>query len=80
MAKTKFSGEVTKVYPEGKTVSLLTKRVKRQQMYGKVMKLTKKLIAHCEIAVKAGDQIEVVETSPVSKKKIWRVVKIIQAK
>jgi len=49
-------------------------------MYGKVMKLTKKLIADCEIAVKVGDQIEVVETSPVSKKKTWRVVKITQAK
>jgi ribosomal protein S17 len=76
MAKTKFIGKVAKVYADGKTVSLISQRTEREKIYGKVIKSTKKLIADCNVKVDIGDQVEVVEISPVSKRKTWKVINV----
>lgn len=76
MAKTRFIGKVTKVYADGKTVSLISQRTEREKIYGKVIKSTKKLIADCNVKVDIGDRVEVVEISPVSKRKTWKVINV----
>ena len=47
--------------------------------YGKIVKRTVKLHAHDENGeCSIGDKVEVMETRPLSKTKIWRLVRIIE--
>ena len=51
----------------------------RHSLYGKAVKKTKKVKAHdenneCEI----GDKVRIMETRPLSKDKIWRLVNIVE--
>ncbi len=46
--------------------------------FGKIVKLTTKLYAHDEEgAAKIGDKVRVMETRPMSKKKCWRLTKVL---
>ena len=47
--------------------------------YGKVVKRTKKFYAHDENnECKIGDKVEIMETRPLSAKKRWRLVNVIE--
>ena len=51
----------------------------KHPLYKKIVKRTVRLKAHDENnACKVGDRVEVMETSPLSKDKRWRVVEIIE--
>ncbi len=62
-----------------KTVVVRVTREFRHPVYGKRVKLSKKYMAHdennqCQI----GDVVKIMETRPLSKRKRWRVVEIIE--
>lgn len=63
-----------------KAVVIAVERKYRHHLYGKIMKLKKKLHAVNEIGAKVGDKVKVVETRPVSKTIAFRVVQIIGTK
>lgn len=58
-----------------KTVVVQVQRTIRHAKYGKVITRNAKLYAHNELRpLQIGDEVEVVETRPLSKLKRWRVV------
>lgn len=59
-----------------KTVVVKVERTIRHPKYGKVITRNKKYYAHHddEKELKIGDQVQIVETRPLSKLKRWRVV------
>jgi small subunit ribosomal protein S17 len=61
-----------------KTVTVRVDRVVKHPMYRKYVKRRKKFMAHDELGAKAGDKVRIIETRPLSAKKRWRVVEIIQ--
>ena len=71
-------GIVTSNKMDKSIVVSVVKRVKHP-MYGKFVLQTKKFVAHdekndCNI----GDTVRIMETSPLSKTKCWRLVEIIE--
>jgi len=63
-----------------KTVVVKVERRKRHEQYDKVIRQSKKFHAHDEAnTAKAGDQVRIVETRPLSRLKRWRVVEIVAA-
>lgn len=61
-----------------KTVTVRVDRVLKHPMYRKYVKRRKKFMAHDELGAKIGDKVRIVETRPLSARKRWRVVEIIQ--
>lgn len=61
-----------------KTVTVRVDRVVKHPMYRKYVKRRKKFMAHDELGAKIGDKVRIIETRPLSAKKRWRVVEIIQ--
>lgn len=62
-----------------KTVVVKVDRTFRHPTYGKVITRGKKYYAHNESqSLKIGDEVEIVETRPLSKLKRWRVVEQTQ--
>ncbi len=62
-----------------KTVSVLVERQFPHPLYGKVVRRSKKYLAHDEEnAYKVGDVVEIVESRPISKRKRWRVVRRLE--
>lgn len=61
-----------------KTVTVRVDRVVKHPMYRKYVKRRKQFMAHDELGAKAGDRVRIVETRPLSARKRWRVVEIIQ--
>lgn len=62
-----------------KTVTVLLERLLEHPLYHRVIKRSKKLLAHdenndCQI----GDKVIVVETRPLSKRKRWKVAEIVE--
>lgn len=63
-----------------KTVVVEVERLKRHRLYGKVLKRTKKYMAHDEEnACRIGDLVRIVESRPLSRRKHWVVEEIVQA-
>ena len=63
-----------------KTVSVAIVRSFQHPLYKKVVRSTKKILAHDEQNnCKVGDIIQVIETRPISKRKRWREQSIITA-
>ena len=60
------------------TVTVRVDRVVKHQMYRKYIKRKKKFMAHDEMGSAIGDKVRIVETRPLSARKRWRVVEIIQ--
>ena len=57
------------------TVVVKVERTFRHPQYGKVVTRAKKFYAHHELPdVKIGDEVQIIETRPLSKLKRWRVV------
>jgi small subunit ribosomal protein S17 len=61
-----------------KTVVVRVDRVVKHPMYRKYIKRRKKFMAHDEMGSAIGDKVRIVETRPLSARKRWRVVEIIQ--
>lgn len=61
-----------------KTVVVRVDRVVKHPMYRKYVKRRKKFMAHDELGSAIGDKVRIVETRPLSARKRWRVVEIIQ--
>ena len=61
-----------------KTVTVRVDRLVKHPIYRKYVKKRKKFMAHDEIGAKIGDKVKIVETRPLSARKRWRVVEIIQ--
>lgn len=60
------------------TVTVRVDRVVKHPVYRKYIKRRKKFMAHDEKGAAIGDKVRIVETRPLSAKKRWRVVEIIQ--
>ena len=61
-----------------KTVTVRVDRMVKHQLYQKYMKKRKKFMAHDELGATVGDRVRIVETRPLSARKRWRVIEIIQ--
>jgi len=62
-----------------KTISVTVERRLKHPIYGKFVKQTKKLTAHDEKnECGIGDIVKITETRPLSKKKRWRLVEILE--
>ena len=61
-----------------KTVTVRVDRVVKHPVYRKYIKRRKKFMAHDELGSTIGDKVRIVETRPLSARKRWRVVEIVQ--
>lgn len=62
-----------------KSIVVLVERKEKHPMYGKFLKRTKKFVAHDEEQTcNIGDTVRIMETRPMSKRKCWRLVEIIE--
>ena len=62
-----------------KTITVLVETYKKDSLYGKRVKYSKKYTAHDEKnEAKVGDTVLIAETRPLSKTKHFRLVKILE--
>ncbi len=62
-----------------KTIVVAEKRKVKHPVYGKFVNKTTKFYAHDDTnTCKIGDTVKIMETRPLSKKKCWRLVEIIE--
>ena len=62
-----------------KTITVAVERKVKHPFYGKFVRKTTKFTAHDEQnACGAGDTVKIMETRPLSKRKRWRLVEIIE--
>lgn len=61
-----------------KTVTVRVDRLVKHPVYRKYVRKRKKFMAHDDMGAKIGDKVKIVETRPLSARKRWRVVEIIQ--
>jgi small subunit ribosomal protein S17 len=61
-----------------KTVIVVITRTYRHPLYKKVVNSKKKVMAHDELGCEMGDQVRIVESRPISKRKHWVVEEIIR--
>lgn len=62
-----------------KSIVVSIQRKVKHPLYGKFVKKTSKFMAHdFNNECKEGDKVKIMETRPLSKKKNWRLVEIIE--
>ena len=62
-----------------KTATILIERLVEHPFYHRVVKKSKKVFAHDDNNVcQIGDKVRIMETRPLSKRKVWRVVEIME--
>jgi small subunit ribosomal protein S17 len=62
-----------------KTASVSISRVVKHPLYGKYIRRTTKILVHDEDnSCKEGDVVSIAECRPISKRKAWRVVEILE--
>lgn len=62
-----------------KSVTVAVKRKVKHPVYGKFINKTKKLLAHDqENTCNIGDTVRIMETRPMSKRKSWRLIEVIE--
>ena len=62
-----------------KTITVLVETYRKDPLYGKRVKYSKKYAAHDENnEAKVGDKVRIVETRPLSRTKHFRLVEIIE--
>jgi small subunit ribosomal protein S17 len=61
-----------------KTVVVEISRTYRHRLYKKVVSKHKHVMAHDELGCQIGDQVEIVESQPISRHKRWVVEQIIR--
>jgi len=61
-----------------KTVVVRVDRLVRHRKYRRYVRRTSKFMAHDEMGATVGDKVRIVETRPLSARKRWRVIEIVQ--
>jgi len=62
-----------------KSITVSVERKLKHPIYGKFTKLSKKFMAHDENGdCNIGDTVKIMETRPMSKRKRWRLVEILE--
>ena len=61
-----------------KTVVVRVDRLIRHPKYRRYVRRTSRFMAHDETGATVGDKVRIVETRPLSARKRWRVVEIVQ--
>tara|TARA_B100001093_G_C26432217_1_gene844507 strand:- start:411 stop:638 length:228 start_codon:yes stop_codon:yes gene_type:complete len=75
MARRILNGKVIKKSGD-KTISVLVTRQTTHPIYKKIMRLSKKYLAHdSDNSILVGDSVKIQETRPLSKSKSWEVIK-----
>ena len=75
MPKRILSGKVIKKSGD-KTVSVLVTRQTTHPIYKKIIRVSKKYLAHDEgNAIAVGENVKIQETKPLSKNKSWEIIK-----
>jgi len=75
MPKRILSGKVVKKSGD-KTVSVLVTRQTTNPIYKKIIRVSKKYLAHdAENTIAVGENVKIQETKPLSKNKSWEVIK-----
>jgi small subunit ribosomal protein S17 len=78
MAKTEIVGKVVSDKMD-KSVVVTVERQVRHDVYGKQQRLTSRFMAHDEKnEAKVGDRVALVESRPLSRRKRWVVVRIVE--
>ena len=75
MPKRILSGKVVKKSGD-KTVSVIVTRQTTHPIYKKIIRVSKKYLAHdAENTIAVGENVKIQETKPLSKNKSWEVIK-----
>ncbi len=75
MPKRILSGKVVKKSGD-KTVSVLVTRQTTHPIYKKIIRVSKKYLAHdTENTISVGEYVKIQETKPLSKNKSWEIIK-----
>ena len=75
MPKRILNGKVIKKSGD-KTVSVLVTRQTTHPIYKKIIRLSKKYLAHDnDNSISVGDSVKIQETRPLSRSKSWEVIK-----
>ena len=62
-----------------KTITVLVETYTKDKLYGKRVKYSKKYAAHDEKnEAGVGDTVQIMETRPLSRKKRWRLLNIVE--
>ncbi|MFP4488436.1 MAG: 30S ribosomal protein S17 [Bacteroidales bacterium] len=62
-----------------KSITVAVKRKVKHPIYGKFINKTKKFLAHDqENTCNIGDTVRIMETRPMSKRKSWRLIEVIE--
>jgi len=61
-----------------KTVVVRVDRLVLHRKYRRYVRRTSKFMAHDELGATVGDKVRIVETRPLSTRKRWRVIEIVQ--
>ncbi|MCD6346590.1 MAG: 30S ribosomal protein S17 [Bacteroidales bacterium] len=62
-----------------KSIVVAVKRKVKHPIYGKFVNKTSKFVAHDEEnTCREGDQVKIMESRPISKRKNWRLIEIIE--
>lgn len=62
-----------------KSVVVLVERRFRHPLYGKTVRRSKRFMAHDEQnQCRVGDRVRIMETRPLSRRKRWRVVEVLE--
>ena len=75
MPKRILSGKVLKKSGD-KTVSVLVTRQTTHPIYKKIIRVSKKYLAHdADNTIAVGENVKIQETKPLSKNKSWEIIK-----
>ena len=75
MPKRILNGKVVKKSSD-KTVSVLVTRQTTHPIYKKIIRVSKKYLAHdADNAIAVGENVKIQETKPLSKNKSWEIIK-----
>ena len=75
MPKKLLQGEVLRV--RDNTAAVLVTREIHHPVYHKLVRRSKKYLAHDEIGVQVGDRVRIQETTPISKRKRFKIRDVI---
>jgi len=72
-------GRVTRDSGMDKTVQVSIERLTRHPLYGKYVKKRVKYLVHdAANECGAGDKVKIIETRPISRRKRWRVMEVME--
>lgn len=62
-----------------RTATVLVSRTKTHPLYGKSFVSSKKYLVDDELGVKLGDIVEFIKCAPISKRKHWKITRVLGA-